>query len=60
VRVLSIASFYPGGESTRGAFIKDEVEGLEKLCVEVDLVAKTTLSPLGYIPFVVQSMAMLT
>ena len=55
MRVLSIASFYPGGESTRGVFIKDEVEGLEKLCVEVDLVAKTTLSPLGYVPFVVES-----
>jgi glycosyltransferase involved in cell wall biosynthesis len=55
VRVLSIASFYPGGESTRGVFIRDEVQGLEKLCVEVDLVAKTTLSPLGYVPFVVES-----
>lgn len=55
MRVLLIASFYPGSRSTRGVFIKQEVEGLEKLGIEVDVVAKTSLCPLAYVPFVVQS-----
>jgi glycosyltransferase involved in cell wall biosynthesis len=50
MKVLTLTNFYPG-ESLRGVFVEDEANGLRELGINVDLVAKTTLSPLGYIPF---------
>jgi teichuronic acid biosynthesis glycosyltransferase TuaC len=55
MRVLSIASFYPGVKSNRGIFIRDEIRGLQTLGVEVRLVAKTSTSPLAYFSFIIHS-----
>lgn len=51
MKVLTLTNLYPGESLTRGIFVEDEVKGLRELGINVDLVAKTTLSPLGYIPF---------
>ena len=55
MRVLSITSFFPGANPARGIFVKSEIECLEKLGVHVDLVAKTSMNPLGYVNFAVLS-----
>ena len=56
--MLFITNMYParqGDALVYGIFVRNEVEGLKKLGVQVDLVAKNTFNPLLYIPFVIQS-----
>jgi len=58
MRVLFITNMYParqGDALAYGIFVRDQVENLRKLGVQVDLVAKKTFNPLSYIPFVIQS-----
>lgn len=58
MRVLFITNMYPASQGNAlvyGIFVKDEVEGLKKIGVQVDLVAKNSFNPLAYIPFVTQS-----
>lgn len=55
MRVLLISNMYPKEGSHSGIFIKHQVETIEKLGIHVTKAVKTTRNPLGYFPFIFQS-----
>ena len=55
MRVLLISNMYPKEGSYSGIFIKHQVETIEKLGIHVTKAVKTTRNPLGYFPFIFQS-----
>ena len=55
MKVLLISNMYPKKGSYSGIFIKHQVETIEKLGMEVIKAVKTTRNPLGYFPFIFQS-----
>ena len=55
MRVLLVSNMYPKKESYSGIFIKHQVETIEKLGIDVIKAVKTTRNPLGYFPFILQT-----
>ena len=55
MRVMLISNMYPRGSSFSGIFIKHQVESIEKLGVRVVKAVKRRRNPLGYFPFIFQS-----
>ena len=55
MKVLLISNMYPKEGSYSGIFIKHQVETIEKLGIDVIKAVKRTRNPLGYFPFIFQS-----
>lgn len=55
IKILLLSNMYSEKESYFGIFVKDQVESLEKLGVNVIKVVKTEKSISGYVPFILKS-----